>query len=341
MLYIEVMKDGASSYDPAFEAEAPSAFQAAQDRIGAKVRPSLEWRRLRQFLSAYERRSLGQAAAELNITQPALSKSLRALEDELDVKLFERTPLGVVPTAFGDALAIHAKVIQAELCHAQTQMALLRGGSKGRVTAGIGPSIANFLMPDATARLRAEKPDVSVTVREGLAEELVAALRCGEIEVAIGTWPWIDDADLTLEVIYSDQLRVFVGHDHALAGKTASLEDLLDHPWALPPKDQRWRTRLSDVFMSRGLPVPSAAVESNSSTYLRSLVCGGDFLTFVPRQSVLHELQSGRVMQVDVPELTLRTDVTMMYRSRATLSPAARALINAVRDAGREIQPGH
>ena len=115
----------------------------------------LESKRLKHFLTVYELGSIGQAAEKLLLTQPALSKSIRLLEDSLGVRLFERTTLGVVPTVFGKALALHAKAIEAEVRHAEAQIASLRGLAAGRVAVGVGPSVATSLMPLATKRLSA------------------------------------------------------------------------------------------------------------------------------------------------------------------------------------------
>ncbi len=294
----------------------------------------LDWRRVRQFLFAYERRSIGQAAGELNVTQPALSKSLRSLEQDLGVLLFERTPLGVVPTVFGDALALHAKAIQAELRSALTQIEYMRGAVRGHVVVGIGPSMATNLMPLASLRLLAERPGIKLTVREGMADDLIGALRRGEIDLALGAWPLMREQDLALEVIFRDDLMVFAGAGHPLVGVECSLGGLADYPWALPPPTQLWRRRLDEAFLSRGLPPVAAAVESNSSNYLKALLAHNRFLTFLPRQSLLRQEQMGLVKPLNVPELAVETDVVMTYRERAVLSPAARMLMAHLRAVG-------
>ena len=132
--------------------------------------PGMDTRRLKHFLAVYQHGSIGQAAEALLLTQPALSKSIRQLERDLNVTLFERTPLGVVPTVYGEALAVHARVIQAELLTAETELSTLKGTSRGKVTVGIGPSIAVNLMPAATLLLAERAPGIHVTVVEGLVD---------------------------------------------------------------------------------------------------------------------------------------------------------------------------
>ncbi|MBV9004349.1 MAG: ATP-binding cassette domain-containing protein [Solirubrobacterales bacterium] len=107
----------------------------------------MDSRRLEHFLAAFRHGSLGRAAAELHISQPGLSKSIRQLERELEVKLFERTPMGLQPTVFGEALATHASSVQSELDSASREIAMLRGAAKGVVRIGVTPSVAASLMP--------------------------------------------------------------------------------------------------------------------------------------------------------------------------------------------------
>ncbi len=310
------------------------ALDLAEKDVDAKLTARglhLDWRRVRQFLYAYERGSIGQAASELNVTQPALSKSLRSLEQDLQVKLFERTPLGVVPTVFGEALALHAKAVQAELRSAQTQIEYMRGAIRGHVTIGMGPSMAPNLMPSATLMLLEERPGIKLTVREGMVSELIPALRRGEIDIALGTWPHLEEPDLAVEVICRDKLLVYAGVDHPLVGGDVHMGSLLSYPWALPPRDQAWRRRLDEVFISKGLAPLVAGVESNSSNYLKGMLAGNRFLTFLPRQSLLREEALGLVTPLDVPELALETDIVMAYRERAVLSPACRMMMTHIR----------
>ena len=137
--------------------------------------PIMSLRRLHHFLGVYEHGSLGRAAEALHLTQPALSKSIQQLEASLDVKLFERTPVGVVPTIYGDTLSRHAKVIEAEIRNAEREIAIMRGGSKGEVSVGVTPSIAANLMPHTVLKLHDEKPDIQVRVLEST----LCARRCG------------------------------------------------------------------------------------------------------------------------------------------------------------------
>ncbi|MCC5868013.1 MAG: LysR family transcriptional regulator [Gammaproteobacteria bacterium] len=293
----------------------------------------LDSRRLRHFLAVYDLRSIGQAAEKLFLTQPALSKSLRQLEEDLQVKLFDRTPLGVVPTVFGEALAQRAKVIRAEMRHAESELANLRGAAKGQVTIGVGPSIAATLMPIATQRFYQERPGIAVTVIEGLVDTLMPALRRGELELAIGAWPPARDADLATERIFRDRVSVVAGSKHPLLRhKSLRLVQLLDHPWVLPPETQRWRHLMEETFLAAGLSPPQPAVTSNSASFIRTLLQENQFLSFLPMQLLSRPREPERLRAVEVEGLSREVDVTVTYRERAILSPAAHALLATLRE---------
>ncbi|MBA3581853.1 MAG: LysR family transcriptional regulator [Gammaproteobacteria bacterium] len=293
----------------------------------------LDSRRLRNFLAVYDVGSIGQAAQKLFLTQPALSKSIRQLEEDLQVQLFERTPTGVIPTVFGDALAQHAKIIRAEMRNAEHEIAILRGAAKGQVRIGVGPSVATNILPHALLELHKTHPNIMITAREGLVDELIPAVRRGELDLAIGSWPQVSDPDLAADIILSDKVSVVAGKNHPLAKQTSvELTQLLNYPWALPPETQRWRRLLEETFIAQGITPPRADVTSNSSTLIWSLLMGNDFLSFLPEQVLPDDKDSGLVT-LPVKALSLDIHVTATYRSRAMLSPATQALIKAVKNA--------
>lgn len=302
----------------------------------------LDSRRLRHFLAVYDLRSIGQAAEKLYVTQPALSKSIRLLEQDLQVKLFDRTPLGVIPTVFGEMLAQHAKVIRSEMRHAELEIANLRGAVKGHVNLGVGPSIAANLMPAAAQRLRRERPGIRLTVTEGLVDALVPALRRGEIELAIGSWPRIADGDLTAEVLTHDTLSVVAGPGHPLTGKTqVELGDMLEFPWALPPESQRWRQILEETFLAQGLSPPSPAVVSNSAMFIRTALLNSHYLSYLPLESLPTQVRNVQLIALPCDALTRRIEVTVTYRERTVLSPSAHAILSTLRDVINDIPGAH
>ncbi|HRX89744.1 MAG TPA: LysR family transcriptional regulator [Steroidobacteraceae bacterium] len=293
----------------------------------------LDSRRLRHFLAVYDLRSIGQAAEKLFLTQPALSKSIRQLEEDLEIKLFDRTALGVVPTVYGDALAQHARVIRSEMRHAETAIANLRGAVKGHVTIGVGPSVASSLMPLATEKLRKTKPGIHLTIIEGLVDTILPALRRGELDLAVGAWPRVADSDITADTLVHDRICVVASPKHPLARKrSVQLSDLLEFPWILPPESQRWRQILEETFFAKGLSPPVPSVTSNSTSFIRTVLLDGQSLSYLPLQSLPVRTRTSTLVALAADELSRDVEVTISRRERAVLSPSAHAFMGVIRE---------
>src|SRR5262245_54392476 len=128
----------------------------------------MELNQLRHFLTAARVRNLTLAARELDISQPALSKSIRLLEQQLGATLFERGRFGVRLTRFGHAVLIHSQAIDAQTHSLKTQIDGLKRGYSGLVRIGCGASAATTVIPLALSRVAEKRPDLKFNVLYGL-----------------------------------------------------------------------------------------------------------------------------------------------------------------------------
>jgi len=288
--------------------------------------------RLQRFLAIYEHRSFGRAAAELHITQPALTKSIQLLEEELGVKLFERTSSGVVPTVYGEALSLHAKVIEAEMKNASREIATLSGAIKGEVTVGVTPSVAADLIPRAFLALQKERPGITVNVIEGLMENHVPSLRRGELDLVVGGWIRGDHPDLTTELLMRDEVLIFAGEDHPLAEiADVPWTALFDYPWVMPPHSQFWVHSVDQAFAERGLKAPAAAAVTNSAGFIRAMLLRNLYLSALPARLLINETRSGRIIALNVKGLDVGFDITISYRTQVVRLPAFNYFIETLR----------
>ncbi len=294
----------------------------------------LESRRLRHFLTIFELGSIGQAADKLLLTQPALSKSMRQLEGDLGVRLFDRTALGVVPTVFGNALALHAKAIVAQVREAEAQISSLRGLAKGIVTIGIGPSVATGLMSHATISLQKLQPDIDLSVTEGLVDDLIPALRRNEIRLAVGAWPRVADPAFTTEVLLTDVTHIWAHAGHPLVGRRIEPFELIEARWVSPPASQRWRQQMEEQFFALGLSPPKPLVVSNSATFLKALLRGGDYLAMLPSHLISEE---DGLVPLDVALEPLRPEITLTYKARSLTDPAVLEVVQTLRAVAAEM----
>lgn len=300
----------------------------------------MDWRRLRHFLAVYEHGTFGRASEALHVTQPALSKSIRQLELELKVKLFERTPSGVVATLHGQTLSLHAKVIEAEMRNAEREIAALSGAAKGTVTVGVTPSVAADLMPRIFLKLHAERPGISVRVIEGLMEHHIPALRRGELDVVIGGWMRGMHPDLVTEIVQRDEVLVFAGAHHPLVSRSVvALATLLEFPWVMPPHTQFWLDLFEKTFVAHGLPPPVPDAVTNSPSFIKAMLLRDTYLCALPMQLLVSERQVGAIAPLPVAELAITMDIIATYRKRAVHPSVFNAFMAALKSVCQASEP--
>lgn len=143
-------------------------------------------RQIAAFLSIASHGSLGRAAEAMHVTQPALSRIVRRLEDEVGAPRFERTSRGMLLTPFGQALLPRATLMQQQAWHAIGEMNAMRGLSKDTIRVGAIGSIASSILPRAIAVVLARWPGLRIEVVEGIWDRLADALLRHEIDIALG-----------------------------------------------------------------------------------------------------------------------------------------------------------
>ncbi len=288
--------------------------------------------RLRRFLAVYRHRNFGRAADELNITQPALTKSIQQLEADLSVKLFSRSAQGVAPTMFGEALLVHARLIEAEFKNAEREMAILRGAIKGEVTVGVTPSVASDLVPKVFLNLQEDRPSIRVTIIEGLMESHVPALRRGELDLVIGGWVRENHADLVSEKLMSDQIMFFASEDHPLAElDNVPWASLFDYPWVIPPQSQFWMQGVEAAFARAGHKLPEAAAVTNSPLFIRAMLLRNLYISALPARLLINDTRSGRIVALAVDGIDERFEVMLTYRLHAARPPAFEVFVQTLK----------
>lgn len=289
-------------------------------------------RQLSYFLKVAEHRSISVAAAELNVTQPSLTKSMKLLEEELGIALFRRLPRGVELTEAGRRLLHHAETVGLQLSDARNELDALRDGDRGAITIGAGPAWLRSHLPVAVSRAIAVRPNLHVRVVGGFDEALLRALRRGELDFVVAELPWTTEhRDLAIEPLSADGLCVYARKEHPLSRRgPAGLADVLRFPWVLPVRATRARQRLDALFVARNTAPPEPAIETDSMAFLLAMVRNSDALTYTTTSTI--EMPEGDgLAKLAVPELTSERRAGIIRRRNSWLSPAAGVLIEELR----------
>ncbi len=295
---------------------------------------------LEHFLAAYDARSLGRAATQLGLSQPALSKSIRKLETELDVPLFERTTSGIVSTLYAHTLARRARAIRADLRSSVEELRQLRRGEAGEVRMGVAPALSPHYLPRVMALTHASHPSLVFAVQEGLYDSLVQGVVHGALDFALANLPFDGlAAGLQAEELFQDRFVVCCAATHPLAGAPAvHASDLLGYPWITPPREGMVWHRLVDLFAKARVEPPRPAVETNSAALIKSLLGEGRFLSFVPRQLVLDEQIRGDIVELTSVGMALERSIAVVSRAGHAHPTAAELALLACRSVALQMR---
>jgi DNA-binding transcriptional LysR family regulator len=296
---------------------------------------ALDSRRIRHLLAAVSEGSLTAAAERLALSQPALSMSIKSLEQELGVALLERHRFGVRPTAYAEILVGHARSIEAELDLARRRLHEARQASAASVRMGCGPSEASRLLPLALARLRRARPEVRVFVEYGLNESLMPMVAKGEIAFALSSVPRsAAHPELRHETLAVDSAVVVARAGHPLARRrTLGAGDLAPYPWVLARRWELERKALDDLFAEAGLAPIEPEIETTSATLMKTIVAQSDFLTFVPREMIHWEERMKLLRPLKAIRCAWARHVGVTTRRDAVLPAAAERLVACLREA--------
>jgi DNA-binding transcriptional LysR family regulator len=240
-------------------------------------------RQLELFLCAYERRSLRTAAQVLHLTQPALTKSLRLLEESLGIVLFERRATGVVPTAHAETLARYARTTVNAWRLAQAEMATARDGLVGELRLGAGSIWSLRAIPQAMVRFHRQYPGIQLSLETDVADYLVPKLIEGEIDLFIGSVEGLaSDDDIAVQVLQSSHMGAFVRGQHPLArAPRVAPADLLGFSWVTHTHDVKGLDALRNFFRAQALEPPGIALRFSSLAAMENAIQVDDCIAFV------------------------------------------------------------
>ncbi|MEY8838442.1 LysR family transcriptional regulator [Cribrihabitans sp. XS_ASV171] len=308
-------------------------------RIVERALTRLKLRQLRLLVAVGQHGSIQNAAQDLNISQPAATKMIQDLEYDFEVKLFDRTNRGVVPTVFGETLIRHGKLIFGQVSNAAQELDDLNEGNSGRVVVGTLLAASPSLLPLAIERLLKDRPKVAIKIVEGTNEVLMPALLAGEIDMVVGRLPSHRHRENILqEKFFDERVLAVVGPQHALSGQTnVSFDQLKPFGWILPPVETTLRRQTDQFFIRQGQYAPHTAIESVSYLANRALLRSHDFIGLMPAHVAALDIENGLLAPIDWAAPFGAGPVGVSYRGKQSLSPAGKALLDALHAAAPEV----
>jgi DNA-binding transcriptional LysR family regulator len=296
------------------------------------MRANLKPRHLQMLVSLDDYRNVGRVAASLNVTQPAVSRALGEMERGLGLALFERSPRGVHPTAYGECLIRHARAVLGGLALAREELRGLMLGATGKVAVGALPAAAPALLPRAVALLKQRSPNTTVFIREGTMDVLLPELRTGKLDLIVGTLPHAGAGrDLEEKILFEERTTVVAGRAHALTRRRKlDWADLGDYPWVLPPAGSLLRDPLEAELQRHGVPIPANSIESLSVHVIVMVLRLTNALACLSREVGKHYEELGliSILPLELPKMVRPVGMTWS-RARA-LSPGAKLVMQCL-----------
>ncbi|EAZ0548170.1 LysR family transcriptional regulator [Salmonella enterica] len=289
-------------------------------------------RHLHTFVAVAQQGTLGRAAETLNVSQPALSKTLNELEQLTGTRLFERGRLGAQLTVPGEQFLTHAVKVLDALNTAGQALNRKEDASADVVRVGALPTAALGILPAAIGRFHQQQKSTSLQVATMNNTMLLAGLKSGEIDLGIGR---MSDPELmgglNYELLFLESLKLVVRPGHPLLQETITLSRVMEWPVVVSPKGTVPRQNAEALLQSQGCKMPAGCIETLSASLSRQLTVDYDYVWFVPSGAVKEDLRQATLVSLPVPTQSAGEPIGILTRVDIPLSTGAQMLIAAIR----------
>jgi DNA-binding transcriptional LysR family regulator len=292
-------------------------------------------RQLRHLLAVVEHGSVSAAAEHVHLSQPALSRSLRALEDELRAPLFDRRERRLVPTPFTQAYLARARRMVFEEAEGARELSLMHAGRAGTLALGMGSALAHSLLGRLILELMAGAPRLKLRTQIDTTDRLLDALRSEALDFFVGDVRVADtDAELQVEPLHACRAGWFARQGHPLQGRRGlPIQAVLGYPLIAPgfiePAAQRQFMRRYGL---KGAMLDRFTLQCADADTVREVLAAADAIVPAIELTMIDALRSGSVVALDVaPPLEVDLVLGIVQRAGRTLVPAAARAFDVVR----------
>lgn len=292
-------------------------------------------RQIKAFLVVARLNNFTRAAAELHISQSALTVQVRQLEDELGVALFDRNKRRVALTQSGMELLapLEAILVDAEAVIARTRD--INGARRGLVTIAVLSSIGAHFLPQVIRKFTQLYPGVTVRVVDIVAERVIEAVLKEEVDFGISAL-MRPDKRLTTEMLFADRLCVFVPQNHLLTRRTSvSLRELAAYPMLVTGKSTSVREIFESALRQEGIAV-CPAYEANQMATVLGMVNAGLGIAVLPEVAAGFGIGT-QIRRIPISKPALRREICVVQKQGRSLSPASSKMIDLLKQSSRQM----
>lgn len=231
-------------------------------------------------------RHFGQASEQCFVTQPTLSMQIQKLEDDLGVKIFDRTKQPVIPTEIGSAIIAQARVVLREAAAIQQLIDDQKGTMTGELRIGIIPTLAPYLLPQLFRLMRRKYPQLNLIVREIITEEILHELKNNRLDCGLVVTP-LNDPAIKEDVLFYEELFVYVSRKNALYNKKYVLAaDINPNELWLLEEGHCFRSQVLNLCELQKHTDVHFRYETGNLETLKRMVDNSDGITILPELAI-------------------------------------------------------
>jgi len=288
---------------------------------------------LQAFVAVLECGSIHAGARKLGVSQPALSKTLRALEDELGVQLVTRTSRGTVATAYGRSFLTRAQLVVREVALAKEEVEQLKGNLRGSLAISVTPATAIRVLPESVEGFRKDCPEIKLYINEALQAEATELVRSNAAEFALAPLdPALPSQEFRVESLLTSTMGIVMRRSHPLA-KSSSPTELLSSEWLQIAPSGSLSSSLRRLFEANdieNMPEPIVSCQSLSNALI--LMRSSNLMTILPLSLLDLPLLADDFVVVKPEGMhQITNEIGLIYRADSPMTPAAQIMSNHIR----------
>jgi LysR family transcriptional regulator, low CO2-responsive transcriptional regulator len=285
----------------------------------------MDFDQLETFLEVARHASFSRAAEKRFRTQPAISSQIRALEEEVGARLFDRSGGKVALTAAGKVFQQYAEQTLEARKGMMVTLAELERVPRGEIVVGANEGTCLHILPEVFAEFKKLYPNVAVQISRLERAKILESIIDNSVDFGVVSTP-VSDKRLTVVNIHRDELVIIAPPGHPVSQKKrAGIADVAAFPLLLP-KVGRTRDALENLFHEHRLK-PNISMELDSSELLKRFVAANVGVGFIARSNVLEDVRAGVLAAVPLADASIRRDLALVFRKDKALSRAALAFI--------------
>ncbi len=288
-------------------------------------------KQLEVFIAVADTRSFSKGGELVSLAQSTVSQHIRALEDELGARLFDRSLTQVHLTEAGQLFYSHAIRISRQCSEAEEEIRRFQGLEQARLRVGASTIPAAYLIPDLLAGFTDRWPGVRLELQQGDSQEVINLLKDNLVELAVVGGKYNEDAFCFQELL-NDRI-ILVGRSVETGSRTISVEELHNLPLIIRELGSGTRQATDTALKKVALDIRNLNIvaQLGSSEAVRRSVLSGSGYAFISKIAIAPELADGSLMEIEIEGVEIKRSFYMAWRCGRTLSPAAEAFIQMLR----------